>query len=41
MLRPDPLSTSLIARPALHRVAGVLAILAALWLAIGWAAALP
>lgn len=37
----DPFRSSLMARSALHRVLGALAIIGLLWLAIAWAAALP
>ena len=40
-MKTDPFLSSLIARPALHRVVGLLGLLAALWLAIAWAVALP
>ncbi|MEF2072558.1 hypothetical protein [Consotaella aegiceratis] len=41
MTPPDAFLSSMIARPAFHRLLGALAVLAALWLAILWAVALP
>lgn len=37
----DPFLSSLMAQPSLGRLLGVAGILAALWLAIAWAVALP
>lgn len=41
MVRPDPLISSFITRPAFQRLAGALVIIIVLWLAIAWAVALP